>query len=269
MWMLHGRLKSLGANYIARLLYYAQQYGAHFMMNTEVRPYQPREAMAQSGASFNSSTTGSSGASTRSRGSFIDNFFSQYNQSPGGNVGAVNQASQGNTSGPRTNVSGKYPTAATNNGTTSLFSSALKFGATAIQSSMQSPKLPADGANLTNKSGQQNVFGAVSSSSRSVSTSSSRSVNESPLDYPKSRVSSGNNNLGGISSKASSPESIPSDTDFDFVKQDETVASYVEDNDSASLISKTSAETHIHQRRSSWFNWKKSSASSFDTVTNT
>lgn len=244
VWNLRNKCKLLGLDYIARFLHYAKEYGAHYMMNTEVHPYTSTENGDE--------RTPTSDPNFKS--AYLDNFFSQFKQTPSpmnanfGPPDGTSTMTSANTS------SVNYSTAGPGS-TSSLFGAALNIGVSAIQSTIQRPKNYSNGARQVSNSDENASFISTSRSidgqndSRSVSGSGSTAG----INRPKSRVPSTSNDTD---SKASSNNS--SDTDFDFVKHDDSSINVPDD--AASIATGGSPQSTIYRRSSSWFKWRKTSS---------
>lgn len=239
VWKLHSQLKAFGLEHLQQVLHYVKEYGFHYLMKTEVRPYRSAEVDPQPSSHEDVAQTSSVEPT-----SYLDNFFSLLKQPPtlvgqpasnshnapqqqGGNLGA--QQSQPNTS--------------------ALIGSALKFGMAAIQSSSKGSNTGS--RNITPIAGHEqilgNSFGNDAGSSTGASFASETAYN---------RNVSGPSQIG-VESKSSSNNSLTSDADFDFVKK-EASQNY---GDAASMATQTSTPPNDRRRSSGWFQWKKNSSS--------
>lgn len=259
-WIVHCKLKSLGAEYIARILFYVKEYAAHYIMNTEVHQW------TQSNGSVRDGSRGALSTDRFSTGtSYLDTLFSGFKLPP--------------TFVDYSTSSGGPPAS----GEPNVLGSMLKFGAAALQSKLQTSTSGGSdsfagsttaGGNFgsfdNNKSGYaQSSFNG--SSSRSVSGSSftdsfasttATGIDNANLNVPKARsgAASSFTNPDGSVPKASSSNSLNSDNDFDFVKRDDS-SSFTSEHDS--LLGKPSDGSSMapsQKRSSSWFNWKKSAS---------
>ncbi|KAF5094721.1 hypothetical protein D0Z00_003416 [Geotrichum galactomycetum] len=242
-WFIYKKLRALGVEYLTQLLYYVKEYAAHYLVNSDVRPYRAAEPEL----AVKEETLGGGVG----KGSFIDSFFSKFKNPPSfiaGNNNSINEPSSG-VSNPLSNFFENSEPQGSNSGKASLLGTAFKMGAAAIQGSLKRSDLPKSNRSLSSETPKASSLsipeiGSVSGETSSVATGV-KPFGTEPLNVNKTRKSNGlENGDSELGSKSSSTNSLSTDSDFDFIKPDEKSV------DSQSLP---------RSRSNSWFNWRKSS----------
>lgn len=232
VWIIYKKSKKLGIEYLTQFLYYVKEYAAHYILNSEVRPYRATEPEV---TSKEESLNGGVG-----KGSLIDTFFAQFKQPP--SFIASNNSTKESSLFPSNlfnNTSNDTKSHDSNQGESSLFGTALKIGAAAIQSSLQLPNISKTGKSL---SSQATNTRSVSDQTLGVATGASFSKTESLNVNKTIKPTDLSNKDSELGSKSSSTNSL--NTEFEFVKPDENSI------DSQPLQ---------RNRSGSWFGWRKSS----------
>lgn len=262
----HEKIRTLGADYLSRLLHYAKEYASHYMMSTEVRPYVqavPEPVLVSPRFQGPPSAAGSS---------YIDNFFSKFKQPP--TFASIDDSTIDPSSSNRTGSDQILADSSGNGASSTLWSSVFKAGAAAIQSSMLLPKV-SEGLNLA-APGKAGSFGSIlnqldyqlPTSNASATTpqatpkvpTASTTGRENTL--AKNRNISSTPNSERSLSQSPSTFSLNSDAEFEFVKYDDSVAAPFDTNndESESLLKKGHAKPPVVQRNISWFGWSKATA---------
>lgn len=260
----HEKIKALGADYLARLLHYSKEYASHYMMGTEVHPFtypvpEPVEAT--------SSFTGSPSAAGSS---YVDTFFSKFKYPP--TYASMDDSTIGATSVGHPSNSSPFLADPSGSGTGStLWNSVFKAGAAAIQSTLLLPKISPEGSKFASpdKAGFGSILGKLDhqlfTTNASSPTSSAREVSSAAttgLERSENKVKPVSTSNSSPLAQNSSTLSLNSDTDFEFVKYDESVT--IADNTEGESMDKNSIATSPRQRSGSWFSWSKNPASPSD-----
>lgn len=242
---IYKKLRALGVEYLTQLLYYVKEYAAHYIVNSDIRPYRAVEPEL----AFKEETL----AGGVGQGSFIDAFFSKFKTPPSSIAGnnSVNKPPSG-VSNPASNLFENNDSQGSNSSKSSLIGAAFKIGAAAIQGLIQRSDPPKSNRSISSETTKASSLstpelGSASKETSGVATGIDTFGTES-LKVNKTRTSNGlevgDSELG---SKSSSTNSLSTDSDFDFIKPDEKSI------DSQSLP---------RSRSNSWFGWRKSSQSS-------
>jgi hypothetical protein len=239
---IYKKLRALGVEYITQLLYYVKEYAAHYLVNSDVKPYRAVEPEF----AFKEETLGGGVG----QGSFIDAFFSKFKNPPSFIAGnnSIKEPSSG-ISNPLSNFFENSESLGSNSGKSGLLGAAFKMGAAAIQGSLQRSDLPKSNRSLSSETAKPSSLSTLELSSVSVESSSvatgANPFETEPLNVNKTRKSNGlEEGDSELGSKSSSTNSLSTDFDFDFIKPDEK---------------SVDSEPLPRSRSNSWFNWRKSS----------
>lgn len=245
VWIIYKKSKKLGIEYLTQLLYYVKEYAAHYILNSDVRPYRATEPEV---TPKEENLNGGVG-----KGSLIDTFFAQFKQPPSFIAG--NNSTKESSPFPSNlfnSTSNDIKSHDSNQGESSLFGTALKIGAAAIQSSLQLPNISKTGKNLSSQATKASSSSSssspilnvrsVSGQTLGVATGASFSNTES-LNVNKTREATYlSNEDSELGSNSSSTNSL--NTEFEFVKPDENGIH---------------SQPLQRNRSGSWFGWKNSS----------